>query len=839
MTGVGAGEGGRGHDSGGEQAREGAHSTRLPRSDFGVERASPGSRAACCNSRVVPEGESLPPAPADRRIARALWRHLRRRHELYWAPLAYAAAFVFLYRPIFTPELGAVGFGWDTIETYWPDLAHFARRLGELDWPLWNPFEKGGTPYHAVPERGEYYPLNWLLAGYGAVVGDVSWWTMQVKQFAHHLIAALTMHAFLRSRGLPRPAALVGGMAWLGSAALMIHKASSVIWPLVWTPLLWIAIDRVLARPTWRRGAVLGGAIALAGHAGSPPGFFYALLLAVPYGAWRVGALLLGLRRDRPALAAAARRLAVALGVGAAVTLGLLWLDLAASAQLTALSQRAERSVAYALSFPLPATETLIGLVAPLAGKWDSYVGVAVLLLGACALASRPRADGGVALLFLLVAAVATVLSFGGATPILAWLVEHVPGFDFFRASNRYKLLAAPALAALAGYGVAALLEAPRAWSRPRVGALAAGLAVVALVAWAGARFEPVHQHPALPGPRAALVVAIAAAILAAAAALAPARLAAACALLLVPLVLSDPQRYVHARNPALEPRMDHREDLAWLAGLADVREDWRIYDEFVLEQRAGSRLGVREFRGYPAGGSLEYQRYADVLRLARGRPEILEAFNIRYVFHGGHHRAGKRPNHLRRPPHETTPEHFRRLRPHVHEALHPAPLVAWYGAARFAGGDGRSAITQVLAVEDPDGVRRRVVLEDDARASLGPERADALANADLAPPEPTTGRVVDQGANRVVTAIEAPAAGVVVLNEAFYPGWKVRVDGEPAEPFFANAFVRGVWVDAGTHVIEWRFRPSGHGVRLLAFWVAVLVLILAVVPPRRYRGET
>src|SRR5690606_28680393 len=133
--------------------------------------------------------------------------------------------------------------------------------------------------------------------------------------------------------------------------------------------------------------------------------------------------------------------------------------------------------------------------------------------------------------------------------------------------------------------------------------------------------------------------------------------------------------------------------------------------------------------------------------------------------------------------------DHFRRLRPHVHEALHPQPLVTWYGSATFTEGPRRAALTELLEAEDDDGVRRRVILEDDARLALG-EGAASLAAA--APRDPVFGSVLVYDTNRVVVQVDAPAAGVVVLNDALYPGWKVRVDGEARSPFFANTFVRG-----------------------------------------------
>jgi hypothetical protein len=48
----------------------------------------------------------------------------------------------------------------------------------------------------------------------------------------------------------------------------------------------------------------------------------------------------------------------------------------------------------------------------------------------------------------------------------------------------------------------------------------------------------------------------------------------------------------------------------------------------------------------------------------------------------------------------------------------------------------------------------------------------------------------------------------VLVVSEVDYPGWTVRVDGEPAEGLRAYGVLRAVALGAGSHVVEWVFRP-------------------------------
>ena len=51
--------------------------------------------------------------------------------------------------------------------------------------------------------------------------------------------------------------------------------------------------------------------------------------------------------------------------------------------------------------------------------------------------------------------------------------------------------------------------------------------------------------------------------------------------------------------------------------------------------------------------------------------------------------------------------------------------------------------------------------------------------------------------------------AALVVLTDAFYPGWRATVDGENTPILRANLNFRGIAVPAGEHVIEMRYAPS------------------------------
>ena len=719
-------------------------------------------------------------------------RRLARKIAWVWIPIFYAAVVLLLYRELW---LGVDGvrraFGWDCIEEYWPDLAFFARSLRMGEWPLWNPYDRGGYSFHGDPQVGLYYPLSWIFAFPGALAGAMPAWTIQAKALLHHILAGALMHAYLRSRALSTPSALFGGVAVIVSAPMIIHKASALIWPMIWTPLIWLAIDRAVERARrpgwWRRAAGLAAAVSVANLAGSPPGFWYVLLATGPYGAYRL-ALALRDARGEGRLAADARLQARTLGLAVAVTIALLAVALVPARAVVAESSRASRTLAYALEGALPVMPTLRAMVAPAAGKVDAYLGGAFLFLAACALCLRPRADRGAMLLCGVLAGLTLALSFGAGTPLLPFLAKHVPGFGLFRIANRYKNLAAILAVPLAAHGLEALLQARRR------DLLLVGCVLAAFV---------LHAVDLGKGTGLSIGLLLGAGALAAGCVLLPARWRVVAAAGFAILAYADVAHFAHAFVRTTEAPPDDREDRRFLAGFADVERDWRTYDEFVMEQRPGSRLGIRDFRGYPSGDPLEDVRYKDVLARARRSPQILEAFNVRYVLHGPHHRNGKNANYLKSAP---PPPHFRPIDRNRFEAQHAAPLVAWYAGAALVA--DRERALDLLETEAPVAVV---------------ERADAPGPLPEAPPRRVEGRLVAFEPHRIVIDVDAPAPGVVVLNEKMFDGWQVRVDGKPSRPFRANVLLRAVAVDAGPHRLEWTFEPR-------ALWILQALFIAAVV---------
>jgi uncharacterized membrane protein YfhO len=111
--------------------------------------------------------------------------------------------------------------------------------------------------------------------------------------------------------------------------------------------------------------------------------------------------------------------------------------------------------------------------------------------------------------------------------------------------------------------------------------------------------------------------------------------------------------------------------------------------------------------------------------------------------------------------------------------------------------------------------------------------RRDELGSA-TAPAGAGSVRVVEEANSRVALRATLSRRSVVVLDDAWAPGWRVTVDGRPARALQADMVLRGVVVPAGTHEVVWSYRVpglragallSGIGLLIAAGWGAWLLV--------------
>ena len=93
---------------------------------------------------------------------------------------------------------------------------------------------------------------------------------------------------------------------------------------------------------------------------------------------------------------------------------------------------------------------------------------------------------------------------------------------------------------------------------------------------------------------------------------------------------------------------------------------------------------------------------------------------------------------------------------------------------------------------------------------------------------------------NHLTFSVSMEKDGYFVLNDRFYPGWHVKVDSLPARLLRANGFMRAVHLNAGSHLVEFDFRPKSFsfGLFLTAVGFALtLVCLLVGLAPLIWQG--
>jgi hypothetical protein len=90
--------------------------------------------------------------------------------------------------------------------------------------------------------------------------------------------------------------------------------------------------------------------------------------------------------------------------------------------------------------------------------------------------------------------------------------------------------------------------------------------------------------------------------------------------------------------------------------------------------------------------------------------------------------------------------------------------------------------------------------------------------------------RILHYAPERVVVESSSAEQALLVLSDGYDPGWQATVDGAPVPIYRTNVLLRGVVVPAGTHTIEFVYRPASwqQGVGLGAVgWLLIVALVV------------
>jgi hypothetical protein len=440
--------------------------------------------------------------------------------------------------------------------------------------------------------------------------------------------------------------------------------------------------------------------------------------------------------------------------------------------------------------------------------EFHLYVGALALVAGLAGLTlvREPGVRG------LAVAGLAGALvAMGPATPVFALLYHVVPGLAGFHIHSRAAVL--PCVALL--FAGARFLSLPSRRRSALVALASAAVAALAGVGWASARLPPAPARPALVQ---AALVALAAGVCGAAVAGRPA-LARAAAMALPVLVAADLVAAHQAARTAWaapapsflgsEPALARSLARALPPSPAPTRV---LVPPDVARENAAPAYGWASVGGYNALTLDRVWRYLHD-RLGVPVPEGENTYVAPAVYERGPFAYAEAALAVGWDPRAGAVAFRRDADPRVYLATSVRRVLHWSEAApRMAAGHD---------------VHEEALVEEDGL--LPAEGAPGTAG-------PSRGRVelTEFAPERLVIRVESDRPALLVVKEAWYPGWRATVGGRPARCVPANGWMRAVPVEAGAHDVVLTYRSRRLAAGALVFVLAAAALAAATVRERR-----
>ncbi|MGF1507859.1 MAG: hypothetical protein ACFB51_22460 [Anaerolineae bacterium] len=661
--------------------------------------------------------------------------------------------------------------GTDVENAFYPWLAFAHDQLAQGHFPLWDPYGFLGNPFVTNPQTALFSPLTWpsLLLGprWGlAMHGTLTLW-----------LAAIGMMLWVRCMGIPgdtlsddrRIGSLLAGIAFAFGLVITIRwwaGHTTVLGTLIWTPWLLAATSWSLHQQRrWAAYVVSGIPLALAFVGGHPTSAVYVLL---PWGLWVLH--LAFLHRD---WRCAIEQMLVAGTVGVVI----------AAVQLVPVAEifpNAWSNPQKIIDGDFKWSMQPLFLVTALAPNYfglspETYWGlpnlremsfsIGPLGLFGWTLAVVHWKQHGRYLLGITVLGV--LIAMGHYVGLYPFLYYNVPYFDIVRVPSRAAFLIA--LASAAGFGEAI---ANRDTIRPAH--LNISLALIGLVALAGLIGLLDHANDLSNQQVSAIVAGLTVGtVLALTMRILLARWKSigwiAPASLSVLLLGSSGGVSLPLLHTSFSP-----ERSSLLLELDSPVPRVATIARSTLYNRP-SRSGIINTTGY---SPLQIQTYRDLISLSGNwQPEEAEMLfslvSMDYLL---------TPSSLAwELVDEDGPLHLYRV---------PDPLPV----ARV--------VHQIeVGVDDPRG---RVLDEDFNPATT----AIVSEVCPIEEAEPAAGEILVQEPGMWAIEVETDAPGVLVLAETAYPGWRVWVNGERADPLTAYGALKAVCVPAGASTVRWAYRP-------------------------------
>ncbi len=683
----------------------------------------------------------------------------------------------------------------------WKKLTIDTWKQGEV--PLWNPNSFSGTVHAGNYQTAVFSPMNLLFF----ILPFIDAWTILI--LLQPLLAGIGMALFLRSLGRGTAGSTIGSIAFMFAGFMVAWMAYGTLgYAALFLPYILWSIRRFMDKPSPVWLLVIAAGVALSFVSGHFQISVYVLLASLAY--LSAEALLHGNRKR-------------ALYPGIALVSGLSFASpqLFLTANAFALSVRGLSAQAKEV---IP-WQYIVTLLAPdfygnpvtrndwfgHYAEWASYVGVVPLVLGIYgALYSRARER----LVFIVLAFVTLLLAYQSP---LSWALFalRIPVLST-SAASRIILLFSFSLAVLSAFGADQLLSdwKERIWKR-RIGFFLTGPVIVLCIVGFLYLIRPLpvdrlsvaKRNIMLPG-----LFLIASSGIGALGFISRRRLATGLFVALIGISAFDSWRFASKWMPFGEKNLVFP-DTKVVAFLRENIDHGKLFGN--LGNEVGSYYGLGLIEGYDAMYQGRYGEFVNGLsngivtqsgpsvvqfdRNARYGLQALQLMGVKYI---SHKLADGRS--VWTFPHWLYPDEFvSRFRDEHYEvfeyvkAFPPVFMASGY----VVEADPQNIIRTLF--DSKFDRRERLVLERSIMGMPGEGPSEAI--------------IKQSSPNKLVVATSSEADKLLFRSQVFDSGWRVWVDGKPAELLRADFDFQAVFVPKGTHTVEFRYWPSAMTYGIIA----------------------
>lgn len=656
---------------------------------------------------------------------------------------------------------------WDIVDQHypWSMFINDALRAGNL--PLWNPYAYLGYPIFADPQGRVWYPVVWLIS----LLHGYSFAAIQLELVAHFVLAAILTYFCARTFACSVPAAICAGLTF-GLSGFFVSNAQHMAWVVsaAWLPLCLLLAKRALGDGSLLSFIWCGAPFSMI-LLGGYPAFFFAGLVFIG-----VFVFLETLARFPRAFSRAVLR-TVTIAASACAASAVLIVPIISTRSLISRGELSLDIVQQGSIHPIMLLSTIIpsfGLAAHQAFAFDIsmtslYCGIVALAL---VLYGAFQTDWDHEDWLLAVLAVLCLLfSFGKYSFVRGLAFKFVPLFDLFRFPALFRVLVVLPVAMLAAKTLERVSEAVRqgrdcGWAARRLMFFLLTLFVAALTGYIMLR--PGAGESDI-GRRIAEVILLEA----------PVQILWLGVMLLLLALLSkeklrpEPFAFCFAVLVVFDLAHSVHGSFDQTVATSDVK----LQNYLNLEQQTPRNFEHKAFdvkhTAWVAGGS--------------NFPMIEKQFQT-----GGYN-----------------PFSLQRINTYL--ATPAAKATAARGMFFFADRVVRAgAVETEKRLNDPAYSPEHVYVVKSPRLKI--KIGDRPLQASV--------KVSQFLPNYLKLQVEADRNAFLVIQQAFFPGWQLYIDGKPHRIFRTNLTLRGVAVPAGNHVVEMRFMP-------VSFIVGALVSVL------------